>query len=402
MMDIITAQSFKSLKSMSYIFPIKGYFCDNVINCFAPIQNVFFMKKICLQILFLFPLIANAQHLDSLSTNISSSVIAAYFEKIDKEDFIYLVPFQKKELWGYLDKRTLQVRLPAVFDQLGFYKGEGYIGSFYDTVSLTDYIVTVDKSGKINFQISVISLMEALPPGLFSRAYSQNIEVLSSAEGNNGFQYTMDEDYIDITAYSDLYRSHNKNQPLLIPMKIDNKIVAIAGKKSEDPHLTSYGIIDPQGNTLSGFDFKHNRIIPIKGTRDTKDVWFLVQQSKNNNNAYSYLNHKGYYRLKNQLPQSVYYYYRSSQKDYPFYMPHEHTLGYILVENKIFDLYELKQEKQLAEEYQGLWISYAIATPLEKDTVEEKRKKAHLYIWVKKENKYFYIDLYGNEYLPID
>ncbi|MDN3709606.1 hypothetical protein QW060_21810 [Myroides ceti] len=72
------------------------------------------------------------------------------------------------------------------------------------------------------------------------------------------------------------------------------------------------------------------------------------------------------------------------------------------MENKIFDLYELKQEKQLAEEYQGLWISYAIATPLEKDTVEEKRKKAHLYIWVKKENKYFYIDLYGNEYLPID
>ncbi|MDN3710210.1 hypothetical protein QW060_25405 [Myroides ceti] len=65
-------------------------------------------------------------------------------------------------------------------------------------------------------------------------------------------------------------------------------------------------------------------------------------------------------------------------------MPHEHTLGYILVENKIFDLYELKQEKQLAEEYQGLWISYAIATPLEKDTVEEKRKKAHLYIWVKR------------------
>ncbi|MDN3710206.1 hypothetical protein QW060_25385 [Myroides ceti] len=54
MMDIITAQSFKSLKSMSYTFPMKGYFCDNVINCFAPIQNVFFMKKICLQFCFCF------------------------------------------------------------------------------------------------------------------------------------------------------------------------------------------------------------------------------------------------------------------------------------------------------------------------------------------------------------
>ncbi|MDN3710209.1 hypothetical protein QW060_25400 [Myroides ceti] len=119
-----------------------------------------------------------------------------------------------------------------------------------------------------------------MPPGLFSRAYSQNIEVLSSAEGNNGFQYTMDEDYIDITAYSDLYRSHDKNQPLLIPMKIDNKIVAIAGKKSEDPHLTSYGIIDPQGNTLSGFDFKHNRIIPIKVTVIPKMYGFWYSSRK--------------------------------------------------------------------------------------------------------------------------
>ncbi|MDN3710207.1 hypothetical protein QW060_25390 [Myroides ceti] len=47
-------------------------------------------------ILFLFPLIANAQHLDSLSTNISSSVIAAYFEKIDKEDLFIWFLFKKK------------------------------------------------------------------------------------------------------------------------------------------------------------------------------------------------------------------------------------------------------------------------------------------------------------------
>ncbi|MDN3710208.1 hypothetical protein QW060_25395 [Myroides ceti] len=48
-----------------------------------------------------------------------------------------------------------------------FYKGEGYIEVFYDTVSLTDYIVTVDKSGKINFQISVISLMKLCLPDFF-------------------------------------------------------------------------------------------------------------------------------------------------------------------------------------------------------------------------------------------
>lgn len=363
------------------------------------------MKTICSIIVFLWMSLVGKAQIDlGYETKTIPSVIKEvkpYFDKIKKEDYIHLVPFRKKDKWGYMDKRTMKTVVPPFASHLSLYKGNFYLGSVYDGPSSTQYILKLDKNGVLTYQISTIEVSPlAGLPDYPTKVFSNNIEILPSQKGHKGFHYQIDSGFIILTGYSDLYKSESKKRPLLIPFFIGADVYAIAGRRTYDPYFTSYGIIDPEGNVRDGFEFKHKRIRPVTGMSDTAHKWFLVQDANDTANLYSFVNDKGEYILKNQLPERVelaYSSYDFLKEDYPFHRPKSTTLEYIEVGNSILDMYELKYIN-FKQQYHILSLDYATNGFEEGQTLEERRNKAIVYAWVEDGEDGFYMDFEGNEY----
>jgi len=323
-----------------------------------------------------------------------------YFDALKKEDYPFLVPYCENGKWGYLHKTSLKRITPAFAGYLSLYKENGYLGSVRDSATSQEYLFYLNEEGKIKFQVSVVAFAEAMPPPVYSRSFPQEIVKKSSKKGYKGFEYAEAAGYINITAYSDLYASSNSKTPLLIPLKINGKVYAVAGKKTKDPYITYYGIIDPRGKALKGFNFIHQQIRPVTGMRDTENVWFVVRDIADKQERYSYVNHKGKYLMKNELTQGVFNAYESSQKYFPYYEPKNTVFDYVVSDHAVFDLYEMKKMNIVPAGYRAMSIDYATMGVVKTEPVSEQRKKAHIYLWISKDQDSFYIDFDGKEYRP--
>lgn len=326
----------------------------------------------------------------------------SYFDNLKKEDYKLLVPYYEKGKWGYLYKDSLKRVTPAFASQLNLYKGDGYLGSVRDSITDQEYIFYLNREGKMTFQVSVVSsVAEARPPAHYSRALPHKVEKKSSKKGYKGFDYGETAGYIDIIAYSDVYASYDPKNPLLIPIKMDDKVYAIAGKKTKDPYLTHYGIIDQRGRALKGFDFVHQKIRPVTGMKDRGNTWYIVQTVEDTLERYSYVNHKGKYLMKNELTRDVLNSYESSPKQLPYYEPKNTVLDYVLSENIVFDLYEMNKIEIVPAGYKAMSIGYATEGFSKEDALALKRSKSLFYIWVGNEEESFYMDFDGKEYRPL-
>lgn len=338
--------------------------------------------------------------IDSEQTSLSEFVekTKSYFDTIKKEDYMLLVPYAEGGKWGYLHKESLKKVTPAFANYLNFYKGDYRLGYVRDSITFDEFFFSLNNEGKVTFEASEVGVMEVLPPITYSRAFPQELEKKSSKKGYEGFEYKKSSVYIDITAYSDLYESYDPRTPLLIPIKIDGKVYAIAGKKTKDPDIIHYGIIDSLGKPLKGFKFVHKNIRPVIGMKDTENTWFMVQDIADQKDQYSYINQKGKYKLKKELSSDIFNIYKSSKNHYPYYEIEKNILGYAITENSLFDLYEMKKINVVSMPYKILSIDYATTNIVKGETILEQRKKSNLYIWVQNEQEKFYMDLKKKQY----
>ena len=324
-----------------------------------------------------------------------------HLAKITLKDWPYMIPFQQGKKWGYLDQRTMKIIVPALANTLYLFKPEGYIGTFNDYKNDLFYTLTLDEEGKLRTHSEQVAEL-VMPPQQYGRSPNPNIKSISSENGYTGFEYKIVAgDIIEITAYSDLYASYNVKEPKLIPLWIDGKVYAIAGKTTSDPHVTHFGIIASDGESLTGFDFEHQKLIPVGGVKDTTSSWFLVQPLGDRDTKYSYKNHKGEYRLKDSLSSRMYnWVYQSSQEHYPYYMPVKTTVGYVLTEQRIIDTYELKYINTLPKGYKLEYLDYMNTKAYSKESPDIMRQTAKVFIIVSQEDKSCYMDLQGKIYTP--
>jgi len=131
------------------------------------------------------------------------------------------------------------------------------------------------------------------------------------------------------------------------------------------------------------------------------ETWFLVQDAEDEIGRFSYINHKGEYRMKNELRQAIFDTYVSSQWMYPFYEAKNNVLGYVLADNVIYDLYEMKTVYQVPGNLKALSMDYATDSP-KTDPDPAKRKNAIIYLWVLNGDHQYYIDTAGKHYQPAD
>lgn len=347
-----------------------------------------------------YPLSAqNSSELISEATEFKS--MKSYLAKITLKDWPYMIPFQQDKKWGYLDQRTMKITVPALANTLYLFKPEGYIGTFNDYKNDLFYTLTLDEEGKLRTHSEQVAEL-VMPPQQYGRSPNPNIKSISSENGYTGFEYkVVAGDIIEITAYSDLYTSHNVNEPKLTPIRIDGKVYAVAGKSTADPNVTHFGIIASDGKPLPGFNFEHQKVIPIGGVKDTTSNWFLVQPTGGRDVKYSYMNHKGEYKLKDSLSSRIYNWaYQSSQEHFPYYMPVKTTAGYFLTDQRIIDTYELKYINSIPQKFRLEYLDYMNTKAYNKESPDITRQTAKVFVVVSQEGKSYYMDLEGKIYEP--
>jgi hypothetical protein len=305
---------------------------------------------------------------------ITEDMIRADFSKIKPENYSYLIPFYQKDAWGYLDKRTKKIVVPARYQELAlFHPGMKY--GYTD-----DFKFEIDSAGKIG--ITSHDNYDGPPSlGSWPGGCGSGVKVVSSENGYKGFSLDSSG---RVLSYSDIY-DHEKGCPWnIIPFKTKHGYMAIANNKKG-----MWGIIDSLGNPMQGFDFNYEDIYFNKYAKDTGVLWFFVKDSTGN---WSVKSETGELKFKNEIV------------DWPYANWTLFGISHIQnLEGKfgIFDCYEMKWilRPQSAFQIYG-WLQYS-----SRDVLDEKkpadREKASIYYMANEGDAKYYMDLKGNKYLPL-
>lgn len=323
-------------------------------------------------------------------------------QKAFADDQIILVPFMENGKFGYLDYESLKVVVPPMADRLTLKNTahkEGYIGE------MDNYSYTFNEDGNLTMRE-----MNYGPPQIREERPSQNwalptdigVKIIPKSENFKGFTYRKNEEgRIYVSTFSELYDSGNLNNPNLWPIEIDGEVYGIAEIRNPENWQTLAGIISPDGKPLKGFDFNFNKILPLTGLKESLGNWFLVQKRNSDDSKFHLINSKGEFLSEKILPQLDYnQYFIKTQMSTPYHIPLG-QLNYVVNNNKIIDLYELKFIDIIPENYEILYLDFIYLKNLESEKVEVKRQNAKIFVVVKDEKgNWFYMDFNEKKYIP--
>lgn len=314
-----------------------------------------------------------------------------------------LVPFIQNSKFGLMDYRTLNVVVPAIAPSLPL-------------------INTADKSGRINFyytdgtsyefsksqvgnqritSFGQPQVLETPPPGNWVIPASLGVWVLPADHPFKGFTYERNnEGRLQLTSYTEVYKDQSTYgspyYPHLTLFEINNEVFAIAQNQEYQ-----VGIIDTTRNPITGFDFNYQRIIPIRGTKESLGTWFLAMKNDSHENKFHFVNAQGEIIPESVLPALDYSInFFSTQASSPYHEPVS-TLGYAINSRKVIDLYELKLVNFIPAAYKTIYLNAVSTSPRHIDELEEQRKNTLIFAVVEDENgNQFFMDFDGKKYIP--
>ena len=217
-----------------------------------------------------------------------------------------------------------------------------------------------------------------------------------------GFTYTRNEEgKIYVSSFSEIFDSKNSNDPNLWLIEMEGKVYGIGEIWDFKNSQKLAGIISPDGKPLKGFDFSFDKILPLKGLKESLGNWFLVRKSYTEDSRFHFVNSKGEFLSETILPKLDYSYnFTKTRRSTPYYIP-KGSLRYGMNDNKIVDLYELKLINAIPENYEILYLDYIYLHNLESEDIEIQRKNSKIFAVVKDENgKWFYMDFEEKKYIP--
>lgn len=324
-----------------------------------------------------------------------------YLKKAFAGKSTFLVPFMENEKFGYLDEQNLEVVVPPIADALALRNASikdvyvGAIGNYF--YEFNDYgNLTIREMNYGPPQVS-----EELPPQNWVLPTDLGVKIIPETENFKGFTFRKDDNgKIYVSSFSEKYDSGNSNNPNLWPIEIGGEVYAIGQIKNSKNHESLAGIISPDGKPLKGFDFNFNKILPIKGLKESLGSWFLVRKS-GSDDKFHLINSKGEFLPESVLPKIDYSkFFTKNQMSTPYYIP-TGSLNYVINYNKIIDLYELKLVEIVPENYQILYLDSMYLEKIETENMESKRQNAKMFAVVKDEaGNWFYMDFNGKKYIP--
>ncbi|WP_108808857.1 DUF2059 domain-containing protein [Aquimarina spinulae] len=286
------------------------------------------------------------------------------FSNFKSYELTDLIPFRIEDYWGYIDRKTNNIVIPAKYGNLeffhpnmtGHYKGEvGFDINRHGDISFFEHQEIVDIPFEKICRAKIIS---------------------SHNKGYKGFK--VDEEG-SLSEYSDIYKE-------VKPFKKGDKYYAIAILKTNG----QYGIITTSGKRVKGFDFTQKKILLNKDANDEKNVWFFVQ---NDYDLWSLKNFNGKIKFKDEILSS----------------PSPITTFGLSIMRKdevfaIFDCYKMewvvKPQIEIIEN-----ITYTSKAELNKFKYgysHSDREYATIYYSIEENDLTYFVDLKGNKYKPVE
>lgn len=307
---------------------------------------------------------------DAVSQTDDEKIIQTEFSKINSNKLTDLIPFCKNSMWGFVDKNSGKVIVPARYSSLNFFNPNMLAGTLNNK---TEFYV--DSTGNV--------ILGRQWPDQEDDIYKTEIfeekEFVSSKDGFKGFATNSHGELVRV---SDIYDRCCFFQIV----KIQGKSYLILSKKGK------FGIIDSLGNALKGFDFIHQKISRNPYSNQSESVWFFVTRD---GQTWSLQNDKGEMRFSNQIPNG------SKQSPYT-----KGKFGIVVFSNHsgsqinsgLFDCYEMKWIIPPQNKLNIVDVGYSSKETL--DTEEPlNRSRADIYFCIQEGlNNYYYSDLKGRIY----
>lgn len=186
--------------------------------------------------------------------------IQADFNKLTLEQVINLIPFQDKKTgkYGYLDAESKKIAIKPKYDELSFFKPaiEGtYKGEQFHSII---------KDGKIFIELGVNWGNQSI--ALMAADYEED---MTSNNLKKGFTISTNKP-VKILQYASIYND------VTFPFFYKEKYYAVASKSDEENNNNKYGIIDTEGNYLSGFEFKYSYLKLNRVAKDDGKYYFYA------------------------------------------------------------------------------------------------------------------------------
>ncbi len=314
-----------------------------------------------------------------------------------------LVPFIQNWKFGLIDYRTLNVVVPAIAPSLPLINTadkSGQIDFYYADGTTYEFSKSQDDNQTIT-SFGRPHVVETPPPGNWTIPASLGVKVLPADHSFKGFTYERNsEDRLQLTSYPEIYKDQgtygSPYYPHLTLIDIDDDVYAIAQNQKYQ-----VGIINTNGSPITGFDFNYQRVLPIKGMKESLGTWFLAMKDDSNENIFHFVNAQGEIMPESTLPALDYTInYVSTQASTPYHEPVS-MLGYAINSGKVIDFYELKQVKSIPPEYKAIYLDAVGTSPIHTDDLDEQRTNTLIFAVVEDENgNRFYMDFDGKKYLP--
>lgn len=317
-----------------------------------------------------------------------------------KENLYNLIPFTQDDKWGYLDKNNLKIIIKPIAHRTTFYQEKEY-HVLLEIKNNKELFGIIQRNGGLKIiTLGPPQVMAEPPMPRYERPANSNANIVSSKNGFKGFTYIKDSaGRYQVSSYSDLYKSSYKSFPNLSLIEIDGKVHGIAEKNKEKSNQRVLAIIDEKGNALKDFDFKYTNIIPLTGYDKRLGHWFLVlEEGADNfqlkNSDGKVLTHNGTTEANFQIG------FYAKPEETPYYTAVEHNLNYVVMNNRIFDTYNLRWvDTKIPNSYKLFHLSYLLPNKPPKTDLSLLRQNAEFYVWVENMNgDRFYIDFEGKEY----
>lgn len=302
-------------------------------------------------------------------------------EQLLKKDFSVLntnsptdlIPFCKNGKWGFLNKTSKKIIVPAKYSSLNFFNPNMLNGTFNDE---TEFYI--DSTGKI--------VAGAQQPEMNELEYKTEIhdekEFVSSKDGFKGFSVN---NYGEITTLSDLYDKCCG----FVTVNIKGKTYLILSKNKY------YGIIDSLGTPLNGFNFGHHYIEQNYYSKYKDTIWFFV---KNSEKKWSLQNNNGEVRFNNEIQSDGKVSAYSTGKFGVVLISYTDPKGEI--NSGVFDCYEMNWIVQPQKKFTIVDIDYSSKQTLDINNPLDRKKAAIYFLIKEKDNSRYYMDANLRVYYP--
>ncbi len=323
------------------------------------------MRTIVLSIMLVFCVLGSAQIESKYSEVQLKAILEKEFAKVDKTQLSQLVPFKKKDRWGFMYADTRKVAIKPYFTFIDFFNP-----NFYGYVDGLEVEII-----KEPFNIDVYEHKEYCDDGC--SADLEKVFVISSKTNFKGFSVT---EKGTLESYSDIYYIDDNRRDISEPFEYRYGFYTIVRRND------SCGIIDVFGDPLIGFDFNYKRIVVNDYVLHKSVKWFYVEDFEGNS---FFVNTRGQKKL---VGGSV---------KIPLFK--NNLFGISVVNNgAVSGVFDLNKMEWLIEPQKKLKIDILYySSDSDIDSLNPtSRDKANIYFLVRKKNKEFYIDLNLKTYTP--